>query len=137
HERARHEAQDRADVNDLARALTPHGWEHGLDHAQDADDIGVEQRLRLADARFLDGTDQIDTGIVDQYVDPASAAAHLFNAGLDRNLIADIERHELDARERTCRCRRADAAEDPVAPAGQQLGGCPTDAGRRPPTPGK
>ena len=101
-----------------------------MDHAQDADDVGVEQRLRLADARFLDGADQIDTGIVDQHVDAASAAEHLFNAGLDRSLIADIERHELNARERTCRCGSADAAEDPVAAAGQQLGGGPANAGR-------
>jgi hypothetical protein len=48
--------QDRADVDDLAGALTPHAWEHGLYRAQDAEDVSVEQRLRLADARFLDGT---------------------------------------------------------------------------------
>jgi hypothetical protein len=126
----RYEAQDRTDVNDLARALAPHAGEHGLDHAQDAEDVGVEQRLRLADARFLDGTDQIHTGIVDQYVDTASPAAHRFNAGLDRSPISDIERHELNARERRCRCRCADATENPVAPAGQQFGGYPADAGR-------
>jgi hypothetical protein len=130
HERRRQETQDRADVDDLACALTPHAWEHGLDHTQDAKDVGVEQCLRLADARFLDGTDQIGTGIVDENVDAASAAAHLFNAGLDRSVIADIERHELDARERTCCCGCADAAEDAVTPVGQQLGGCPADAGR-------
>src|SRR5262245_39602654 len=108
----------------------PHAREHGLHHAQDADDVGVEQRLRLADARFLDGTDQIDTGIVDQYVDPAGAATYLINAGLDRSLISDIERYEIDAREPTRRCGCTDTAEDAVAPGGQQLGGCPADAGR-------
>src|SRR5262245_1012892 len=130
HERCRQEAQDRTDVDDLTAALMPHAGEHGLDHAQDAEDVGVEQRLRLADARFLDGPDQIDTGIVDKNVDSASAAAHHFNAALDRSPISDIKRHELDARERSCRCRCADAAEDTVAPAGQQLGGRPADAGR-------
>jgi len=52
------------------------------------------------------------------------------NAGLDRSLISDIERHELDTRERTRHGGCTDAAEDPVAPGGQQLGGCPPDAGR-------
>src|SRR5262245_13097246 len=102
HERRRYEAHDRADVDDQACALTPHAWEHGSDHTQDADDVGVEQRLRLADARFLDGTDQIDTRIVDQDVDPANAASHPINAGVDRSVIADIERHELDACDRAC-----------------------------------
>src|SRR6266702_6657209 len=130
HEGRRQEAQDRADVDDLAGALAAHAGEYGLDHTHYAKDVGVEQRLRLVDARFLDGTDQIDTGIVDQNVNAASAAAHVFNAGLDRSLVADIERDELNARERTCRCGCADAAEDPVAPGGQQLGGRLADAGR-------
>jgi hypothetical protein len=56
HEWRRQKTQDRADVDDLASTLTPHAWEHGLDHAQNAEDVGVEQCLRLADARFLDGT---------------------------------------------------------------------------------
>ena len=87
HERRRHEAPDRADIDDQARALTPHAWEHGLDHAQDADDVGVEQCLRLADARFLDGTDQIDAGI-----EPVSCAlrrtgiAHLPGASRTQSL---------------------------------------------------
>src|SRR4029450_5327690 len=120
HEGCRYQAQDRADVDDQARTLTPHAWEHSLDHAQDTDDISVEQCLRLADARFLDGTAQIDAGIVDQYVDLVSAAVHLFNAGLERSLVSDIERHKLDVRERTCRRGCADAPEDPMAPSGQQ-----------------
>jgi hypothetical protein len=119
----------RIEPDDPAGTLTPHDWEHGLDHAQDADDIGIEQRLGLADACFLDGTDQIDTGIVDQHVNATSAAEYLFNAGLDRSQITDIERHELNAGERTCRCGSANAAEDPMAPAGQQLGGYPANAG--------
>jgi hypothetical protein len=118
HERRRYKAQDRADVDDQAGALTAHAWEHGLDHAQDADDVGVEQRLRLADARFLDGTNQIYTRIVDQHVDAPSAATHLFSAGHGRNLISDIERHELDTREWARRRDCTDTAEDPVAPGG-------------------
>jgi hypothetical protein len=58
------------------------------------------------------------------------AAEHRLDAGLDRSLIADVERHELHARERSCRCHGADATEDPVAAAGQQLRGCPADSGR-------
>jgi hypothetical protein len=77
-----------------------------------------------------DGTDQIDAVIVEQHVDRASAATRDFNASLDRSLISDIERHELDTRERTYRCGCADTVEDPVAPGGQQLGSCPPDAGR-------
>jgi hypothetical protein len=69
-------------------------------------------------------------GIVDQDVDATGAAEHLFNAGIDRSLFADIERHELNAGELTRRCGSADAAEDPVATAGQQLGGGPANAGR-------
>jgi hypothetical protein len=101
-----------------------------LDHAQDADHVGVEQRLRLADARFLDRPDQIDAGIVDQDIDPASAAAHVINAGSSRGLITNIERHEFDARERTRRRGCADATEDPIPAGGDELGGCPANAGR-------
>jgi hypothetical protein len=75
-----------------------------------------------------DGTDQIDAVIVDQHVDRASAATHDFNTSHDRSLISNIERHELDIRERTCRCGCADTVS--VAPGGQQLGSCPPDAGR-------
>jgi hypothetical protein len=102
-----------------------------LDHAQDAEDIGVEQRLRLADAGFLDGTHQIDAGVVDEDVDPAEAAPHIFNAGLNRSLISDVKRHKLDVGERRCRCEGTDAGEDPVAPSSQQLGGHPADTRRR------
>src|SRR5262245_115267 len=130
HERRGYQSQDRADVDDQARTLLPHAWQHGMDHAQDTDDVGVEQRLRLADACFLDGADEIDAGIVNQHVDPAYSATQLFNAGLDRNLISDIQRYDLDARERSCRCACTDAAKDPVTPGSQQLGGYAADAGR-------
>jgi hypothetical protein len=43
--------------------------------------------------------------------------------------IANIERHEFDIGERRCRCGRAGAAEDLMAAPGQQLSGCPADAG--------
>jgi hypothetical protein len=78
----------------------------------------------------MHGTDQIDTGIIDQDVDPTSAAAYLFDAGLDRSVVSDIEQHELDAGERTSRRGGTDAAERPEALGGQQFGGCPADAGR-------
>src|SRR5262245_58889295 len=103
HERGRYEAQDRTDVDDQARPLTAHSGEHGLHHAQNADDVGLEQRLRLGYARFLDGTDQIDAGIVDQYVDPAGTATHLLDTGFNRSLISDVKRHDLNTHERTCR----------------------------------
>src|SRR5262245_47334293 len=101
-----------------------------MDHAQDTDDVGVEQRLRLVDACLLHSADEIDASIVDEHVDPVYSATQLFNAGLDRNLISDIERYEFDARERSCRCGCTDAAEDAVTPGSQQLGGYPADAGR-------
>ena len=55
---------------------------------------------------------------------------HLLNAGFRRSVISDVERHELDAREGTRHCGYSDAAEDPVATGGYQLGGCPANAGR-------
>jgi hypothetical protein len=73
----------------------------------------------------MHGTDQIDTGIIDQDVDPTSAAAYLFDAGLDRSVVSDIEQHELDAGERTSRRGGTDAAERPEAwaPAVRRLPG--------------
>src|SRR5262245_61109529 len=100
-----------------------------MDHAQDTDDVGVEQRLRLADACFLDGADEIDTGIVDQHVDPVYSTTQRPNAGLDRNLISDIDRYDLDAPERSSRCDCTDAAKDPMTPGSQQRGGYAADAG--------
>src|SRR5262249_17246888 len=84
----------------------------------------------LADARFLDRSNQIDAGIVDQDVDPAGAATHLINAGFGRSLIADIERHELDACKRSGRRGGADAPKDLMAAGDQEFGGGPANAGR-------
>jgi len=77
------EAEHRADVDDAPAALLAHLRQYRLGNAQDAEDVGVEQRLGLADGGFLRRPEQRDAGIVDQYVDASGLGDDLLDTLVD------------------------------------------------------
>ena len=79
HVRRRQKAQYRADVDDAARTLLTHVRQHGLDRAQQAEEVGVEQRLGFGNRRFFRRAEQGHTRAVDQHVN----ALGLSDEGMD------------------------------------------------------
>ena len=60
-----------------------HDGQDGSHHAQDAEEIGVEQGLGFVWAGFFDGADQAIAGIVHQHVDPTRLTQNGRDASLD------------------------------------------------------
>jgi hypothetical protein len=65
------QARNRGDIDDPPRPTSAHGRQHGLQHRQRADDIGLELGADLVERGLLDRSDQAVAGVVDQDVDLA------------------------------------------------------------------
>ena len=92
-------------------ALCLHLRQYRLGNAQDAEDVGVEQRLGLVDGGFLCRTEQCGASIVDQYVDAPSFCNHMFDALANRGFVTNIQVNQLDTGDGLRSGRVARAAE--------------------------
>src|SRR6266487_101224 len=68
--RGRNVTDDRADVDNAPVALLAHHRQHGLEHAYDAEQVGVELRLRVGNAALLNRTELHIARVVDQEINP-------------------------------------------------------------------
>ena len=75
-------------------SLGAHVRQDGLGHADDAEDVDVEDALVLCDGAFLGGARCADTGVVDQDVDPPEPLDHLLDHGADRLVTGHVEVEE-------------------------------------------
>ena len=71
------EAGHRRDVDDVAGVLFLHDRQHGLHAMERAEEIHVEQRLRVGNLGLLERRAQADAGIVDEDVDAAKLGERL------------------------------------------------------------
>ena len=65
--------RDRAEIDDAARLLLPHGRDHRLAHVERAAQVHVEHRVVVLRRDVHDLQRLGDAGIVDQHVDPPPA----------------------------------------------------------------
>ena len=77
--RGRDQALDGAHIDNPALPLTTHCRQHGVCHAQDAEQVHVEQSLGLRDRGFLRAAEQTNAGIVDKEVDAPSLDKHFID----------------------------------------------------------
>ncbi|MOA39812.1 hypothetical protein D3C78_1616200 [compost metagenome] len=90
HVRRRQETQHRADVDDAPGALLAHMRQHCLGGTQNAEQVGVEQRLGFSNRSLLRRAEQGHPRAVDQHVDAPGLGDDVLNALPDRRLVTDI-----------------------------------------------
>lgn len=108
--------------------MLAHLRQYHLGDAQDAEDVGIEQRLGLVDGGFFCRTDQCGACIVDQCVDASGFRDHMFDTLAYRGFITDIQVDQLDTRDGLRFGRVAHAAEHAAAASGELFGRRATDA---------
>src|SRR5581483_4198606 len=64
--------------------------------AQQTEDVGVELHEHLVVRALLDRTSQLDTGVVDEYVDAAVALVYFRHGRLDRLDVAHVAAHDRE-----------------------------------------
>jgi hypothetical protein len=59
--------------------LTPHCRQHCAGHAENTEDVHIEQRLGLANRGFLRAAQQANAGVIDKQVNAPGFGQHLFD----------------------------------------------------------
>jgi hypothetical protein len=92
-ERPGDEPGDGRDVDDDAAAPLAHRRQRRPHDAHDAEHVRVELGVQLLVGQLLDGSPQLDAGVVDDDVErPARRLLGLGDGGLDRRGVGDVER---------------------------------------------
>jgi hypothetical protein len=87
----RHHASDGAHVHDRAVPALPHPGEHGLDHPDRAEVVGLEERRHPLHRGFLDRPAATDARVVDEDVHATGAPEHFADAALDGGGVVHVE----------------------------------------------
>src|SRR5204863_7200501 len=91
------ETQHGADVDYSTAALLPHVGRDSARHADDSEEVRVEDRARLFDGALLRSRrGSTETGVVNQQVDSALPPNHFSDYGIDRCIAGHIERQHLE-----------------------------------------
>ena len=94
----RKETKHRADVDDAAASLASHVRHDGTRHADEPEEVGLEDRLGLLDRTlFRSGGRNAEAGVVHEQVDAAFQANEFPHGGFDRFIAGHVERqHSKD-----------------------------------------
>ena len=91
-------AAHRADVDDPAPAFPPHGRQHELGQAREAEDVRLELPSRLVQRHALDGAAQAVARVVDERTDRTGGALDLRDRALQGLLVGDVELQQACSR---------------------------------------
>src|SRR5205085_704974 len=94
HVRRGDEPEHGRDVDDASTRLGAHVRQDGLRHADEAEEVDVEDALVLSDGTFLGGTRCTGTCIVDQDVEPPEPLDHAPDHRPDRLVTGHVEVEE-------------------------------------------
>src|SRR6185437_13323087 len=82
---------DRRQIEDVSAALLAHVGEQSTRDADEAEDIGVEDRHVFVFRSLLDGSDNAVSGVVDENINRAKTRHSLGNNGVDLSGVGDIQ----------------------------------------------
>ena len=76
----------------MTGTLSPHYWQHGARHVQQAEDIRVKHPSHIRIARLFHGSQQTEARIIDEYVNTPKMFQRNAHAQPDLLLIRHVER---------------------------------------------
>src|SRR5688572_21066401 len=97
HVRRRQETEHGADVDDAATALASHVGHDGARHADDPEEVGIENRSCLLEGTlFGSGWGDTEAGVVHEQVDAAGQPYYVGDHGFDRFIAGYVEGEHLE-----------------------------------------